>query len=127
MATAHVRRRIRLRARVNSMQCDETFFSVRKRGGCHTARRVRQAESQTVQTIAVTTRDNKLTEILMEPAENRTADTLIPNITELASGSRTKIWTDGARHNFSFRGKYKWENVNTNDSGLQLKEFARTL
>ena len=25
-ATAHVRRRIRLRSRVNSMQCDETFF-----------------------------------------------------------------------------------------------------
>ena len=112
MATAHIRRRVRLRSKVTTMQCDETFFSARKRGGCHRAKRVRQDGNQIAQSIAVTTRDNKLSEILMESVPNRTSQSLLPNIQNLASGSRTKIWTHGARHNLSLRGKYKWESVN---------------
>ena len=95
------------------MQCDETFFSVRKRHrGSHGSRSVRAEGTQVAQTVAATTRNNKLSEILMQVVPDRTAGSLVPGITELATGERTRIWTDGARHNIRLGQNYKWESVN---------------
>ena len=92
MATCHLRRRARQRGSVHSMQGDETFFSVRKRHrGSHGSRRVRAEGTQVAQTVAVTTRNNKLSEILMQVVPDRTAGSLVPGITELAAGERTRI------------------------------------
>ena len=113
MATAHVRRSIRNRGSVASMQCDETFFSVRKRRrGSHGARRVRDDGTEVAQTIAVTTQANKLSEMFMEVVPDRKASTLLPRIEDLASGGRKRIWTDGARHNIRLGGRYKWNSMN---------------
>ena len=64
------------------------------------------------QTVAVTTRNNKLSEILMQVVPDRTSGSLVPGITELAAGERTRIWTDGACHNVCLGENYKWESVN---------------
>ena len=113
MVTAHVRRRIRNRGSVDSMLCDKTFFSVRKRHrGSHGAKRVRDDGTEVAQTIAVTTRTYKLSQIFMEVVPDRKASTLIPRIEDLACGGRTRIWTDGARHNIRLGERYKWNSVN---------------
>ena len=45
MPTAHLRRRIRNRSSITRMQCDKTFYSIRKRHrGRHGARRVQSAK-----------------------------------------------------------------------------------
>ena len=61
--------------------------------------------------IVETTRDNKLRNIFMEIVPDRSADSLLPGITTLAAGPRTKIWTDSARHNLQLNGQCKWESV----------------
>ena len=60
----------------------------------------------------LTTRANKLSEMFMEVVPDRKASTLLPRIEDLASGGRTRIWTDGARHNIRVGGRYKWNSVN---------------
>ena len=77
----------RNRGSVDSMQCDETFFSVRKRHrGSHGAKRVRDDGTEVAQTIAVTTRTNKLSQIFMEVIPDRKASTLSPRFEDLACG-----------------------------------------
>ena len=66
IGTIHVLRRIRRHGTLTSMQCDETFFSTRKRGGNNRTRRVRREGPQVAQTIVETTRQNKISEIFMD-------------------------------------------------------------
>ena len=111
IGTIHVLRRIRRHGTLTSMQCDETFFSTRKRGGNNRTRRVRREGPQVAQTIVETTRQNKISEIFMDVVPDRSTSSLIPNIEALGAGSRTRIWTDSARHNLQLQGRYKWEKV----------------
>ena len=59
------------------------------------------------QTIAVTTRKNKLSQMFIEVVPHRKASTLF---TRIEGG--TRIWTDGARHYARLGERYKWNSVN---------------
>ena len=96
---------------VSFMQVDETWFSKIKRGGNNRNQRVRAGGSQIVQTLAECTRDSKLTEIHVTPVPQKSAEHLIPPIEAMCASSRTRIHTDGARHNNFLEGKYQWDSV----------------
>ena len=70
------------------------------------------------------TRQNKISEILMDVVPDRSTASLIPNIEALTAGFRTRIWTDSARHNLQLQG-YKWKKV-VHRRGLVTQEGVHT-
>lgn len=111
MSFAHEDRREEAKGTITSMQVDETWMSKIKVGGPNRNHRVREEGSDIAQVLVRTSRDNKIEEIFIEPVPDRKADTLVPLIEDMALSSRTRIWTDGARHNLRLKDEFNWESV----------------